>query len=590
MKKEKYSVFNLTILLLERVGLIIILAYILMNSSYFKNTMQQRQMWPSKWQLCLIFSLFALMSNFTGIVIRNGDILSGSIYFHLDDDVSLANTRVLTIGVAGLVGGPFVGVFVGIFSGLFRLYMGGAEAYTYLISSLFIGLISGYFGQQARQKKQYPSIGKSALIGATMEIVQMICIFSFAQDKHYAIDLISLIALPMIIVNSAGTAIFMSIISSTLKQEEQMRAVQTHDVLQLTNQTLPYFKEGLNEDSAKHVAMIIKELMKVSAVAITNRHDILAHVGAGSDHHIPKKEIITDLSKEVLQTGQLKEVHTKGEIGCTHPHCPLHAAIVIPLKMHGKVTGTLKMYFTNPNNLTFVERQLAEGLAEIFSSQIELGEAEMQSKLLKDAEIKSLQAQVNPHFFFNAMNTISALVRIDSEKARELLLELSHFFRSNLQGSRQNTITLEKELSQVSAYLSLEQARFPGRFDVTFDVPENVTQALVPPFLIQILVENAVKHAFPKRKTDNRIRVVARVENQQQLVISVCDNGQGIPKEKLSLLGQTAVESESGTGSALENLNLRLKGLFSNDAVLHFDTSHTGTTVWCTLPYQQKEG
>ncbi len=582
--------FNLTILLLERVGLIIILAYILMNSSYFKNTMQQRQMWPSKWQLCLIFSLFALMSNFTGIVIRNGDILSGSIYFHLDDDVSLANTRVLTIGVAGLVGGPFVGVFVGIFSGLFRLYMGGAEAYTYLISSLFIGLISGYFGQQARQKNQYPSIGKSALIGAAMEIVQMICIFSFAQDKHYAIDLISLIALPMIIVNSAGTAIFMSIISSTLKQEEQMRAVQTHDVLQLTNQTLPYFKEGLNEDSAKHVAMIIKELMKVSAVAITNRHDILAHVGAGSDHHIPKKEIITDLSKEVLQTGQLKEVHTKGEIGCTHPHCPLHAAIVIPLKMHGKVTGTLKMYFTNPNNLTFVERQLAEGLAEIFSSQIELGEAEMQSKLLKDAEIKSLQAQVNPHFFFNAMNTISALVRIDSEKARELLLELSHFFRSNLQGSRQNTITLEKELSQVSAYLSLEQARFPGRFDVTFDVPEDVTQALVPPFLIQILVENAVKHAFPKRKTDNRIRVVARVENQQQLVISVCDNGQGIPKEKLSLLGQTAVESESGTGSALENLNLRLKGLFSNDAVLHFDTSHTGTTVWCTLPYQQKEG
>ncbi|WP_449449358.1 histidine kinase, partial [Streptococcus suis] len=167
-----------------------------------------------------------------------------------------------------------------------------------------------------------------------------------------------------------------------------------------------------------------------------NRHDILAHVGAGSDHHIPKKEIITHLSKAVLQTGELKEVHTKEEIGCTHPHCPLHAALVIPLKMHGKVTGTLKMYFTNPTNLTFVERQLAEGLAEIFSSQIELGEAEMQSKLLKDAEIKSLQAQVNPHFFFNAMNTISALVRIDSEKARELLLELSHFFRSNLQGSR----------------------------------------------------------------------------------------------------------------------------------------------------------
>ncbi|EJA1909906.1 sensor histidine kinase [Staphylococcus pseudintermedius] len=581
--------FNLTILLLERVGLIIILAYILMNSKYFKHTMQQRQAWVSKWQLCIVFSLFALLSNFTGIVIKNGDILAGSIYFQLDDNVSLANTRVLTIGVAGLVGGPFVSVFVGILSGVFRLYMGGAEAYTYLISSLFIGLISGYYGRQALEQHQYPTIAKSALIGGMMEIVQMICIFSFAQDKQYAMDLIALIGLPMIVVNSAGTAIFMSIISSTLKQEEQMRAVQTHDVLELTNQTLPYFKEGLNEDSAKHVAMIIKDLMKVSAVAITNRHDILAHVGAGSDHHIPKKEIITHLSKAVLQTGELKEVHTKEEIGCTHPHCPLHAALVIPLKMHGKVTGTLKMYFTNPTNLTFVERQLAEGLAEIFSSQIELGEAEMQSKLLKDAEIKSLQAQVNPHFFFNAMNTISALVRIDSEKARELLLELSHFFRSNLQGSRQNTITLEKELSQVTAYLSLEQARFPGRFDVTFDVPEKVKQASVPPFLIQILVENAVKHAFPNRKKGNTIKVGARLKDAQQLYIEVSDNGRGIPPDKLTQLGQKVVESESGTGSALENLNLRLKGLFSEQAALHFDSDDTGTCVWCTLPYQQKE-
>ena len=74
------------------------------------------------------------------------------------------------------------------------------------------------------------------------------------------------------------------------------------------------------------------------------------------------------------------------------------------------------MYFTDPAQLTHVEEQLAEGLGTIFSSQIELGEAEVQSKLLKEAEIKSLQAQVNPHFFFNAINTISALMRKDSEK------------------------------------------------------------------------------------------------------------------------------------------------------------------------------
>lgn len=581
--------FNLTILLLERVGLIIILAYLLMNLSHFKKVMNQRDKWRSKWQLCIIFCLFAIMSNFTGIVIHHGDILSSKIYFQLDDDVSLANTRVLTISVAGLVGGPFVGAVVGIVSGIFRFYMGGAEAYTYLVSSLFIGLIAGYFGQHFRRFQQrYPSVGVSALIGASMEVLQMLCIYFLAQDKSHATDLLQLIALPMIIVNSTGTAIFMSIIISTLKHEERMRAVQTHDVLQITNQTLPYFKEGLNEHSAQHVAMIIKDLMKVSAVSITSGRDILAHVGAGSDHHVPKKEIVTHLSKEVMQTGELKEVHTKEEIGCPHANCPLHAAIVIPLKAHKTVIGTLKMYFTDPNDLTFVERQLAEGLAKIFGSQIELGEAEMQGKLLKDAEIKSLQAQVNPHFFFNAINTISALVRIDSEKARELLLELSHFFRSNLQGSRQNKITLEKELGQVSAYLSLEQARFPGRFNVIFDVPERYMNAFVPPFLIQILVENAVKHAFAKRKKENQI-VVSVQEAEAGLKVAVQDNGHGIPTEKLKLLGEQAVESESGTGSALENLNLRLKGLFGNAAKLHFESNPTGTIVWCHLPHKKEE-
>ncbi|MDN8777108.1 sensor histidine kinase, partial [Staphylococcus aureus] len=77
--------------------------------------------------------------------------------------------------------------------------------------------------------------------------------------------------LPMIIINGLGTAIFMSIIISTVKQEEQMRAIQTHDVLKLVNQTLPYFKEGLTESSAHQSAKVIKDLMKVSAVAITNK-------------------------------------------------------------------------------------------------------------------------------------------------------------------------------------------------------------------------------------------------------------------------------------------------------------------------------
>ncbi|MCO4112758.1 histidine kinase, partial [Enterococcus faecalis] len=88
-----------------------------------------------------------------------------------------------------------------------------------------------------------------------------------------------------------------------------------------------------------------------------------------------------------------------------------------------------------------------------------------------------------------------ALIRVDSERARELLLNLSNFFRSNLQGAKSTSITIEKEIQQVEAYLALEQARFPERFNIHFDIDEALKYAKVPPFIIQILVENAIKHA-----------------------------------------------------------------------------------------------
>jgi len=580
--------FSLFILLLERVGLIIIVAYLLMNVPYFKKMMSERLNLSSQIQLLIVFGLFAAVSNFTGVEIRNNEILSSQIFSKISDDAVIANTRVLTISVAGLIGGPVVGIGVGIVSGITRYLIGGVDAYTYVISSALIGLTSGYFGYRAMTNNRYPNVLTGVILGAIMEVIQMICIIVFATNTEYALDIVKLIALPMIMINSLGVAIFLSIIISTIQQEQRMRAVQTHDVLNLANQTLPYFRAGLNEASATQAAQIIKDLMKVSAVSITNKTDILAHVGAASDHHVPRKKIITDLSKQVIISGEIKEAHNRHEIGCTHPGCPLEGAIVIPLYIHNEVTGTLKLYFTDSNKLTYVERRLAEGLANIFSSQIELGEIETQSKLLKDAEIKSLQAQVNPHFFFNAMNTISALIRVDSERARELLLNLSNFFRSNLQGAKSTSITIEKEIQQVEAYLALEQARFPERFNIHFDIDEALKYAKVPPFIIQILVENAIKHAFHNRKSNNDVYVKVK-EGQQTIEISVEDNGFGIPEEKRAHIGHNEVSSTSGTGSALENLNKRLIGLYNSNARLNFTTSDTGTKFYTSIPLEREE-
>lgn len=578
---------SLFILMLERGGLIILLAYLLMNISYFKNLLGKRQIFSTKVQLVIVFGIFAIISNFTGVEINRDRIILNQLFTKLSEGSSLANTRVLTIGVSGLIGGPFVGTTVGIISAVIRFLQGG-KTLSYVISSLLIGLFSGLYGWKTMKKNAYPSVKEGMIIGILMEVIQMLCILFFGDTLASSWSLVKFIALPMILTNSIGTAIFLSIILSTLRQEEQTKAVQTHDVLQLANKTLPYFRLGLNEESCTAAAKVIQHFMKVSAVSITNQERILAHVGAASDHHIPSQEILTDLSKSVLHSEKIREAHSREEIGCNHPDCPLEAAVVIPLKVKQQTIGTLKLYFTDATKLTFVERQLAEGLGEIFSNQIELGEIELQSKLLQDAEIKSLQAQVNPHFFFNAMNTISALIRIDSEKARKLLNQLSNFFRSNLQGARTNLIPLTKELQQVEAYLELEQARFPNRYEVTINCDPALSEKLVPPFLVQILVENAVKHAFSNRKTGNKVWVDIQSE-AKGVGIRVTDNGSGIEPERLQKLGKEVVDSAKGTGSALENLNRRLISLFGEEARLHFETSETGTTVSCMIAYQ-KEG
>lgn len=574
---------TLFILMLERVGLIIVLAYLLLSIPYFKTLLMKRDRWQSKLQLIVIFSVFAFISNFTGVEISGNQQIVNQLFTALDPTSSLANTRVLTIGVSGLIGGTPVGIVVGIVSGLTRYAQGGNDPYIYIISSTLIGLLSGLFGKTFIRKNTFPKSSDGIYMGVITELVQMGIILIFSSNLAQAWNLVQLIALPMVLTNSIGMALFLSIIQSFNKLEQETRAVQTHAVLELAESSLPYFRAGLTEEASGKAAHIIKETMKVSAVSITDTERIVAHVGAASDHHKPPHMILTDLSKEVIVTGKVKEAHSKREIGCHVEGCPLQAAIVIPLTVRNEVRGTLKFYFTDQQKLTYVERQLAEGLGKIFSSQLEFGEVDLQKRLLQDAEIKSLQAQVNPHFFFNALNTISALIRIDSEKARDLLFQLSAFFRSNLQGTRQNLITIEKELEQVDAYLSLEQARFPERFLIEKDIEKSVSNYLVPPFMIQILVENALKHAFKGRKSDNAVNIKI-AEDNNHIVVSVTDNGIGIREDILDDLGTKTVDSKEGTGSAVENLNKRLISLFGSESKLDIHSSDNGTSLKSRIP------
>lgn len=569
--------FTLFVLLLQRLGIILVLAFLLVNVRFFRRLIKQNNL-QAKYALIAIFTVFTVISNLTGVEItHNNTLIQTPFLTALPQSDSIANTRTLVITVAGIVGGPLVGSIVGLLGGIHRVIQGNFSDFFYIPSSILAGLFTGAAGNFLKKNLTYPGPWITAVLGVCAEGIQMLFIGIFS-----GLALVRLIIVPMMLLNSIGAFVFISIINAYLTNEQQLKAVQTHDVLSLADKTLPYFRQGLNINSAQKVCEIIKKYTNFDAVGITDRVNVLAHVGAGQDHHLAKEAVLTDLSKHVIASGQARYAYHKEEIGCPHADCPLASAIVLPLKVNGKTLGALKMYFTKAERLTPVEENLAGGLASIFSSQLALGIAEEQSKLVSDAEIKALQAQINPHFFFNAINTVNSLMRTDVEKARTALLQLSTFFRSSLQGVRETQIPLQQEREHVNSYMSLEQTRFPDKYQVTYDIQTD-DQVKVPPFCLQVLVENAVKHAFVGRKTNNQIKISVQ-QQQQAILIAVSDNGIGIPDKLINKLGNQVLESATGTGTALVNLNHRLIGLYGNDSHLQINSSTAGTTVKMLIP------
>lgn len=579
---------NLVMFMLEKVGIIFIVAYLLTRIKAFRYIVQHEQKMHEKFMLILLFGAFGIISNFTGIEINHNTVAPSHWFLHLEPESALANTRVMGVVIGGLLGGPVVGIGSGMIAGIHRYSLGGFTAFSCTVSTMFAGIVAGYLGGERKRKGKKVTAKFAFITGIMLESIQMVIILVTAKPFEEALNLVQLISFPMILVNGFGTLLFMFIFQSIMKDDVQARANQTNLAFKIADLTLPYFRQGLNRQSCKEISNIILKWTSADAVAITDVHHVLSHVGAGSDHHIPLQKPITGLTIHVLKTGKITVATNKNDIYCSHSTCPLEAAIVLPLKIKNKVIGTLKMYYTDPEKLDEVQQQLAEGLANLFCAQLELAEADRQTKLLKEAEIKALQAQIHPHFLFNSLNTISSLCRIDPDQARNLLLQLSSFFRSNLQGARQMLIPLEKELENVHAYLALERTRFPNKYDITFEIQPDIEKTLIPPFILQPIVENAIHYGFPKSKDRGTIAIKI-FSKKNHLYIMVKDNGKGIPKDKITILGQQVVESNKGNGTAIYNINQRLKGIYSGSAVFRIDSKlDKGTLVTILIPLGSK--
>ena len=224
-----------------------------------------------------------------------------------------------------------------------------------------------------------------------------------------------------------------------------------------------------------------------------------------------------------------------------------------------RITATLALVFGMGSYFyQALATQLQESRAQLALKELE---SERAGKLALEARLASLESRIHPHFLFNTLNSISSLIPVNPARAEAILGQLAALLRSSLDTTRQRTIPLDAELQIVRDYLEIEKARFGDRLRYRLDVSPQAKPCMVPPFSVQCLVENAVKHGGPEIE-------VAIGPAYSGLRVEVCDNGPGFDLASVP------------AGHGIENLVSRLDSLYGSSARLEVTARRDG---WCVV-------
>ena len=356
---------------------------------------------------------------------------------------------------------------------------------------------------------------------------------------------------------------------------DRLRARQSGRMLSIAAKTLTHMRTGLNIESAEEVCKLLLPATSANAVAITDSEMIIGFAGAEKESHQVGRPIKTESTKKTLRNAEMQVIKTREDFGLPEGETAFAAAIVVPIIKQEEVVGALKFFYRAANKIDETEQAVAQGLATLLAMQLSLADLDYEREQAAKMELKALQAQIRPHFLFNTINTIAALIRTDPSQARVLLREFATFYRRTLEGSF-DYISLEQEYLQTLRYLGFEIARFGAeRIKLTKDIEKGLDKIQVPAFIIQPLVENAIGHGM-REKEPLHIRIHGRTIDGN-VVIDVIDDGIGIPKHTQKNL----LTSESqNAGIALKNVDDRLRGFFGRNAHLEVQSElGVGTTV-----------
>jgi two-component system LytT family sensor kinase len=321
----------------------------------------------------------------------------------------------------------------------------------------------------------------------------------------------------------------MAVLNERQREHDRVAAASSARALKVAERTLGLMARGFGPEVAKELAAIVKEETGVGAVGVTDTERVLAWAGLGGDHHAPGGPIMSPFTRQSISGNAVTfadGVHQAYDCRISR-ECPLNSVIVVPLQIDGAVLGTVQLFEPRGRRFLNMNKSLGEGLGALLSSQLLIARYQEQKSLLVMSELKLAHAQVNPHFLFNALNSAIAILRRDSERARDLLIHLSHFFRKNLKRERRavdpeggagarGLLPRDRE-----GAVPAPARRRDGRGPVA-------ARDEAPTFTLQPLIENAIKHGLSAAVGTGTARIRAH-RREGAAVIEIEDDAGPIP-------------------------------------------------------------
>ena len=479
--------------------------------------------------------------------------ISGT-YIGLNFNGAILNTRNMGVVAGGLLGGPYVAALTGLVAGIHRaiVNLGRETAIPCAIATIIGGFLTAYVSRFAKNKDR---MFFAFLLAFVVENLSMALILLIQKDKILAQSIVKNFYIPMVFMNSVGAAVLILLVEDIIQKSELIAGNQAKLALEIANKTLPYFR---NTENLSEVCKIIANSLGARATVITDTKEIIA--GFSTDKSvINRSNIRSNNTREVLKTGEVMLVIKDDEDEIIEdffyisPH--IKSCIILPLKEKNDVSGTLKIFFDTAEKITEKNRYLMIGLSHLISTQMEISKVENLISLLKYSELKALQSQINPHFLFNVLNTMTSLIRTNPEKAREVTIDLSNYLRYNLDNNLKS-VELIKELNQIDTYIKIEKARFGDKLNIIYDVDESLYNFQIPSLIIQPLVENSIKHGILKKRDKGFVKIIVK-RIDKDIEVAIEDDGVGIEQAVIDNLDKK-IEENIG----LKNVHQRLKLLY----------------------------